>query len=92
MTRSVTVVNTSNWDGEDYIVKRVGFDNKLEETRLRPGEYFRFAPRDGQSVTLVEASDGGPVPFSAAQVKGGDVGKRADEQVWPRVKVEFCRD
>ena len=47
MTRSVTIVNTSNWDGEDYeIVERHAGAPHAKETvtRLRPGERVMVNP------------------------------------------------
>ena len=42
MTRSVTIVNTSNWDGEDWIVKERfngnGIPGPWNETTIKPGE------------------------------------------------------
>ena len=44
MTRSVTIVNTSNWDGEDWIVRERfkgsgnGNPGPWNETTIKPGE------------------------------------------------------
>ena len=91
MTRSVTIVNTSNWDNEDYIVKKEGWDGSEEEICLRPGESATFTPKDGKPVVLAESVPEGkePIPFYRQASKNG---KRDDEQVWPCVEVTFGGD
>ena len=47
MTRSVTIVNMSNWDGEDYIIRERLKNSKTAvpvETRLKPGESKQVCP------------------------------------------------
>ena len=41
MTRSITIVNTSNWDGEDYLI---GIPGQEKQVRMRPGESVCFTP------------------------------------------------
>ena len=91
MTRSVTIVNTSNWDNEDDIVKKEGWHVKEEEIRLRPGETTTFTPKDGAPVVLAESVPEGiePTPIYRKATRNG---KRDDGQVWPCVKVEFDND
>ena len=59
MTRSVTIVNTSNWDGEDWIVKQRFGPNKWDETTIKPGEAIRSmlgSPNWEVQVEAVESS------------------------------------
>ena len=54
MTRSITIVNTSNWDGEDYEVRFETVVGGVETVRiLRPGERCSFNPAH-QKMTFVE--------------------------------------
>ena len=46
MTRSITIVNTSNWDGEDYLIGIPGVEGQV---RMRPGESVEFTPRRSRS-------------------------------------------
>lgn len=88
MTRSVTIVNTSNWDNEDYMVEKLSFDNKREKIRLRPGEMVTFTPKNGEDVRITESVPEGkeiePIYRTATRA-----GKRDDGQVWPCVEVTF---
>ena len=67
MTRSVTIVNTSNWDHEDYIVHT----GDIEGTRLRPGEKMSFTPVSGQPMTIEAVSDKEAVPIYRKAIKDG---------------------
>ena len=67
MTRSVTIVNTSNWDGENYLIKCrfTPLDQEpkaWEETTLRPGESFRYIP-DAQELIIEPVDSKPPEPF-----------------------------
>ena len=76
MTRSVTIVNTSNWEHEDYIVH--GYQGHYPDgTRLRPGEHVCFTPTDGMTITLEGVAEKNAVPFYDADGK----------QDWPRVEI-----
>ena len=102
MTRSVTIVNTSNWDGEDYIVRVhgtgvvVGRDVSRAQAlyhkdglRLSPGESVSLTPGPGEQIAFTEqAPETGTRPFRQAYVKDGT---RHDRQVWPVVKVTLSR-
>ena len=81
MTRSVTIVNTSNWDGEDYIV-RTRFrhpggdalnDHPWEEKTLTPGESMTFSP-EAREHEFRSTNSKDPEPFYLN-----------DEQVFPVV-------
>ena len=82
MTRSVTITNTSNWDGEDYIFP----DPYGKIVRIRPGESNTFTPPADYALTFEEAEGKTPEPFMAPGEKSG---KRADKQVMPHVRVVF---
>ena len=84
MTRSLTVTNTSNWDGEDY---RVPVPHG-EPAYLKPGDSICFTPPDGWTPgPIQEAQSKKPVPFLVPAVNSG--GKRRDLQVMPDVRVVF---
>ena len=77
MTRSVTIVNTSNCDGEDYIIrtriKGVVEGAKWNARQLKPGESFVVYP-DGFAIQFEAVDSRKPEPF---YLNG--------EQVFPRV-------
>ena len=76
MTRSVTIVNTSNWEHEDYIVH--GYEGHHPDgTRLRPGEKVTFTPTDGMAIRLEAVAEKNAVPFRDAE----------GNQDFPRVDV-----
>ena len=81
MTRSVTIVNTSNWDGEDYeiITKAKGSDEEWLRHYLKPGESCKVVP----GVMDIEFRPAGmredARPFHLV------VGTRSDRQVFPFV-------
>ena len=81
MTRSVTIVNTSNWEHEDVEVMPC-YDNKgdAQKFTLKPGESKKIGPyTNGQKVrvflTAVQPAE--PVPFKDAD----------GNQDWPRVEI-----
>ena len=81
MTRSVTIVNTSNWEHEDYIVRRrrSDFDGGTglpDDTRLQPGDVMQFTP-GRESISILPVEEQTPVPFRDAD----------GNQDWPRVEV-----
>ena len=71
MTRSVTIVNTSNWDGEDWLVRQryLGVGENVSpgtwrEERLRPGEMFScMIGSPGWEVEVVASDSKEPEPF-----------------------------
>ena len=101
MTRSITIVNTSNWDGEDYLIGIPGVEGQV---RMRPGESVEFTPPqvqvsdDGtlsptcQPVELDAVEGETPTPFEKDTVveefsSWPKIGTRRREQVKPRVRV-----
>ena len=99
MTRSITIVNTSNWDGEDYLIKIPG---KEDQVRMRPGESVGFTPEqfmeDGAlsptcRPVLLKAVEGAtPTPFEQDWVEEDyarwpKTGWRKRKQVFPKVQV-----
>ena len=50
MTQSLTIVNTSNWDGEDYLINQDGY-GPLAVT-LKPGESEVVYPKEGYRLTV----------------------------------------
>ena len=94
MTRSVTIVNTSNWDNEVYyvdVVEGEGDDQRVGTYCLKVGEHVRLYPREDHVLRFREYTpETSPAaPFLDPQVEDG---KRKDRQVWPRVRVEFGCD
>ena len=79
MTRSVTIVNTSNWEHEDVAVMAAHHGGVALHT-LKPGDTMLVGPHaDGQlvSVTMQGVTPAEPVPFRDAD----------GEQDWPKVEV-----
>ena len=73
MTRSVTIVNTSNWEHEDVEVLPM-YDNKgdAEKVTLKPGDSLSIGPyTNGQlvRVRLQAVQPAEPVPFRDADGK-----------------------
>ena len=80
MTRSVTIVNTSNWEHEDVEVNQIHLSAMDRTVRLKPGESMTVGPYDKSSVAVIRIApveEKEPIPF-----KGDD-----GEQDWPRVEV-----
>ena len=101
MTRSITIVNTSNWDGEDYLIGIPGLEDSI---RMRPGESVEFTPTQvmqGGALSTVckpvqlDAVEGKtPTPFEEDTIETREsswpkIGTRRREQVKPRVRVYF---
>ena len=64
MTRSMTLINSSNWENEDYIVEIEREDGTVVQTRLKPGEHFIFQPDDQHTIRDIrEDEPSNPVPF-----------------------------
>lgn len=78
MTMSLTIVNTSNWDGESYIING---------QRIKPGEFIVLHPGGDGTVDLpIEAIHEDEKPFYVPCVKEG---KLTYKQTWPEVTVTF---
>ena len=59
MTRSITIINTSNWKDEDYMV-----DTPHGRVYLRPGESLTMTPPEASLDVPVHLSEPGkPEPF-----------------------------
>ena len=79
MTRSLMIVNTSNWEHEDYEVELQGWDGAKRKVLLKPSEYHVFTPGDGESIIGVrKVEEEKAVPY---QLNG--------RQVLPEVHVGF---
>ena len=61
MTRAITIVNTSNWDGEDYII-RTRQDHIWNEMTLKPGENITLCP-EWMDFELRPIDSKEPTPF-----------------------------
>lgn len=92
MTMSLTLVNTSNWDGEEYIVKDANggwADGKRAELvkTIKPGESMVVYPdKDGGTNYKVEAVQYDERPFYIPEMQGVRLGKK---QVQPKLTVTF---
>ena len=85
MTRSVTIINTSNWENEDYIINRENKDEHVPMV-LRPGESYQFTPNIGERITFGESNVKEARPFHTPCVIGGILTER---QVLPKVTVKI---
>ena len=72
MTRSITIVNTSNWPNEDYIVTAGSYGPQ----RLKPGESMQVTgqPIQGLEILAMPAESDAPQEFTPVRVKV-DVGE-----------------
>ena len=94
MTRSVTIVNTSNWANEDYIIYRERGVNLGEPAVgtspiLKPGESYQYTPYEGvkEKVSIDASTERGkPMPFNKPELKEG---KLVEKQVTLNVTVTF---
>ena len=78
MTRSMVFTNTSNWDGEDYVLREqngeaVCFDKQgkpCKEWRLKPGETVVVYPEGGEAYEFqpVEAEKVEPFYMNGRQM------------------------
>ena len=99
MTRSITIVNTSNWDGEDYLIGVPGVEGQV---RMRPGESVEFTPTqvmEGgalsptcQPVELDAVEGKTPTPFHEDTIETRESswpksGTRKRKQIFPKVRV-----
>lgn len=87
MTASITIVNTSNWDGENFrITRKHGGESHV----LKPGESTELHPEHGSDDPVdVQAQpefDKETRPIYAPGVTGRT---RHNEQVFPKVRVTF---
>ena len=96
MTRSITIVNSSNWDGEDYIVRSsleydfpAGYrpaEYTEEGRRLQPGESFTFTPKSSEDVLNFEPNNSKEIkPFYKPVIDSNK--KLGRTQVLPVVRV-----
>ena len=95
MTRSVTIVNTSNWEHEDYVVRSsIQADNPHsivdatrtpEGARLKAGERLIVHPREGESFSIEAVEDRKAEPFHSPEINAS--GKLVAKQVIPKVTV-----
>ena len=81
MTRSVAIVNTSNWKEEDYKVEYIDHGYGAEEvvSYIKPGEYSYLPGYKPIDVKITPVEEGTPQPFY------DDDGK----QITPDLTVEF---
>ena len=90
MTRSITIVNTSNWEHEDYKVTVHG-----TPYHLKPGSSIEVTPATANSIQVEEAEPKPAQPFYvptsvARHTREGVSGvTRDDKQVFPKVVVTF---
>ena len=71
MTRSITIVNSSNWDGEDYLVRQRQAhpggdelnDYPWNEMTLKPGENITLCP-EGTDFEFMPTDSKIPEPFN----------------------------
>ena len=65
MTRSITIVNTSNWDGEDWVVRTRNHssEDKWESMRLSPGQKMALNPQY-QEFSIDADNSKVPEPFN----------------------------
>ena len=69
MTRSVTIVNTSNWEHEDVAVNQIHLTAMDRTVLLKPGESMTVGPYDKNLVALIRiepVEEKEPVPFKDA--------------------------
>ena len=84
MTRSITIVNTSNYEHEDVEVNQIHLSASDRTVRLKPGDKMTVGPygKDSVAVIRIEAiEEKEPIPF-----KGVD-----GKQDFPRVGVHKPR-
>ena len=81
MTRSVTIVNTSNWEHEDVrAIIQYADGRESAAVTLKPGDQMTCGPyTNGQvvQVQLAGQEPATPIPFKDAD----------DNQDWPKVEV-----
>ena len=89
MTMKALVVNMSNWDDEDIIVRETGAHG-AGETRLKPGEATPIALEHvtgGLTGVEIESQPGEPQPF---YLRGAD--EQRCEQVFPQAVLTVGRN
>ena len=62
MTRSLTIVNTSNWEHEDYVVR-----TPHGAVHLKPGQMTQFTPASFRPIHVSAAEPDVPEPFLEPQ-------------------------
>lgn len=83
MTKQVAIVNLSNWDGEDYIV-RSGNSNY----HLRPGEHCFVVWGGDLDVSLVDAERKSP-PTEPFRVGAESEEGRSRDQTFPMMSISW---
>ena len=96
MTRSLTIVNTSNWEHEDYEIRLKNKqlkDEQLDTVRLKPGEQMAFQPDYVEVVSIHAIEEQDIKPFEEIDMKHEykQYSKtiRGTKQVIPKVTVTF---
>ncbi len=91
MTKSVTIVNTSNWEGEDVYLNvmkqpqdmenKTGFPDLERYVILKPGESFEVGDWHYEVIRMEDANkkNKGIKPFK----------NKSGKQVCPQVEVKF---
>lgn len=82
MTRSVTIVNTSNWDGEDWIVRQRYLG---EGENASPGEWTKELLRPGEMTSCMIGKPAWEVEVVAYNSKEPEPFMMNGEQVLPSV-------
>ena len=80
MTRSVTIVNTANWEHEDVEVNQLNLRAMDKTVRLKPGEMTVVGSHYKDLVSIIRIApveEKEPAPFKDAD----------GNQDWPRVDV-----
>ena len=86
MSRQITIVNTSNAEHEEWIIRSSDLPES-HETVLKPGESVSFTPVSDKIFILPQPPLYKPKPFVVPCID--EFGDRQDKQVYPKVKVEF---
>ena len=77
MTMSLTLVNTSNWDNEDYLVEHASIYSEGKQV-IKPGETVVVYPHKDMDPVKVTPQKEGEAPF-----------KMNGRQMVPKVDVGF---
>ena len=84
MTKRIAIVNLSNCDGEDYIVRAEG-----TEYKIRPGEHCNVTWGQDVDVQLRYVEADSVQPFYLASGHGK---LKAMSQTWPYMNIEWNSD
>ena len=80
MTRSVTITNTSNWDGEDWVIKE-----RFKSIDNNPGPWNEIIVKPGESIHSMMGSPNWEVEIKAVNSKEPEPFYLNGKQVFPRV-------